>query len=36
VKDLRGNIDQFLTLPLSSEQRQAILESNALRLFPAS
>ena len=36
VKDLRGNIDQFLTLPLSNEQRQAILERNALTLFPTS
>ena len=36
VKDLRGNIDQFLTLPLNSQQRRAILESNALTLFPAS
>ncbi len=36
VKDLRGNIDQFLTLPLSDAQRRAILESNALTLFPAS
>jgi predicted TIM-barrel fold metal-dependent hydrolase len=36
VRDLRGNIDQFLTLPLSSEHRRAILERNALTLFPAS
>jgi uncharacterized protein len=36
VKDLRGNIDQFLTLPLSDGQRRAILETNALTLFPAS
>ena len=35
VKDLRGNIDQFLTLPLSDAQRRAILEANALALFPA-
>jgi len=35
VKDLRGNIDQFLTLPLSDTQRRAILETNALALFPA-
>ncbi len=34
VKDLRGSIDQFLTLPLSDTQRRAILESNALALFP--
>ena len=36
VKDLRGNIDQFLTLPLADEQRRAILETNALNLFPTS
>ena len=36
VKDLRGNIDQFLTLPLPDEQRRAILETNALNLFPTS
>lgn len=36
VKDLRGNIDQFLTLPLSDGHRRAILERNALTLFPAS
>ncbi len=36
VKDMRGNIDQFLTLPLSDGQRRAILERNALTLFPAS
>jgi predicted TIM-barrel fold metal-dependent hydrolase len=35
VKDLRGNIDQFLTLPLNDAQRRAILEANALALFPA-
>jgi len=35
VKDLRGNIDQLLTLPLSDAQRRAILETNALALFPA-
>jgi len=35
VKDLRQNIDQFLTLPLSDEHRQAILEGNALALLPA-
>ena len=34
VKDLRQNIDQFLTLPLTKEQQQAILETNALALFP--
>ncbi|HMA41796.1 MAG TPA: amidohydrolase family protein, partial [Gemmatimonadales bacterium] len=36
VRDLRGNIDQFLTLPLADELRRAILETNALALFPAS
>ena len=35
VKDLRQNIDQFLTLPLTNEQQRAILETNALALFPA-
>jgi len=34
VKDLRQNIDQFLALPLTKEQQQAILETNALALFP--
>src|SRR5262245_7164152 len=34
VKDLRQNIDQFLALPLSDAQRRAILETNALKLFP--
>ncbi len=34
VKDLRQNIDQFLELPLSDAQRTAILETNALALFP--
>ena len=36
VKDLRSNIDQFLTLPLNDSQRRAILETNALTLFPTS
>lgn len=36
VRDLRVNIDQFLTLPLADELRRAILETNALALFPAS
>ena len=35
VKDLRQNIDQFLALPLAETQRRAILETNALTLFPA-
>lgn len=34
VKDLRQNVDQFLALPLSDAQRRAILETNALALFP--
>ena len=34
VKDLRQNIEQFLTLPLSDALRRAILETNALALFP--
>ena len=34
VKDLRQNIDQFLTLPLGDAHRKAILETNALALFP--
>jgi predicted TIM-barrel fold metal-dependent hydrolase len=34
VKDLKQNIDQFLTLPLSDAQRAAILETNALALLP--
>jgi len=35
VHDLRKNIDQFLTLPLSDRHRRAVLETNALALFPA-
>ena len=35
VKDLRHNIDQVLTLPLDDALRQAMLETNALKLFPA-
>jgi hypothetical protein len=35
VRDLRGNIDQFLTLPLSPQLQKAVLEDNALALFPA-
>jgi predicted TIM-barrel fold metal-dependent hydrolase len=35
VKDLRLNIEQFLSVPLSDEHRRAILETNSLRLFPA-
>ena len=36
VSDLRQNVDQFLTLPLSEAHRRAVLETNALTLFPAS
>lgn len=35
VKDMRANIDQFLALPLSDAHKKAILETNALALFPA-
>src|SRR5213595_321294 len=35
VKDMRINIDQFLALPLSDAHKKAILETNALALFPA-
>jgi hypothetical protein len=35
VKDLRMNIDQFLTLPLADDLRRAVLESNPLSFFPA-
>jgi predicted TIM-barrel fold metal-dependent hydrolase len=35
VHDLRKNIDQFLTLPLSDQHRRSVLETNALALFPA-
>jgi hypothetical protein len=34
VKDLRQNIEQFLTLPLNDAQRRAILETNAAAVFP--
>jgi predicted TIM-barrel fold metal-dependent hydrolase len=36
VKDMRGNIDQFLALSLSDAHKKAILETNALALFPAA
>ena len=36
VKDLKLNIDQFLTLPLADAHRKAILQDNALALLPAS
>lgn len=35
VKDLRLNIDQFLTLPLADDLRRAVLETNPLTFFPA-
>jgi predicted TIM-barrel fold metal-dependent hydrolase len=35
VRDMKQNIDQFLALPLSDAHRKAILESNALAVFPA-
>jgi len=34
VKDMRQNIDQFLTLPLAEDVRRRILSDNSLRLFP--
>src|SRR5436309_1114229 len=36
VKTLRVNIDQFLALPLSDPHKKAILETNALALFPST
>ncbi len=36
VKDMRQNIDQFLALPLGDAHQKAILETNALALFPAT
>jgi len=36
VKDMRVNIDQFLALSLSDAHKKAILETNALALFPAA
>ncbi len=36
VPDLGRNIAQFLTLPLSDPHKKAILETNALALFPAA
>ncbi len=36
VKDMRANLDQFLALPLSDSHKKAILETNALVLFPAA
>jgi len=34
VPEVRGNIEQFLALPLSDETRRKILYDNAARLFP--
>ena len=34
VTEMKQNIDQFLTLPLSDAHRRAILETNALALLP--
>jgi uncharacterized protein len=36
VKDMRLNLDQFLSLPLHEAHKKAILETNALALFPAA
>ena len=36
VKDMRANIDQFLALPLTDSDKKAILETNALALFPVA
>ena len=36
VRDMRANIDQFLKLPLDDAHKKAILETNALVLFPAA
>ena len=36
IKDLRQNVDQFLTLPLSAETQRRILSENSLRLFPSN
>jgi uncharacterized protein len=36
VKDMRVNLDQFLGLPLTDSHKKAILETNALALFPVA
>ena len=36
VREMRQNIDQFLALSLDDSHKQAILETNALALFPAA
>lgn len=34
VRDLKQNLDQFMTLPLNDEQKSAITRTNPLRVFP--
>ena len=34
VRDMKQNIEQFTTLPLSDAHRKAILETNALAVLP--
>ena len=36
VREMRQNIDQFLALSLDDSHKRAILETNALALFPAA
>ena len=36
VPSVRGNLEQFLALPLADAARQKILYDNAARLFPVS
>ena len=36
VKRMRGNVDQFLALPLSDSLKRAALEGNPDRLLPRS
>ena len=36
VRDMRHNLDQFLALSLEDSHKKAILETNALALFPAA
>src|SRR5205814_1463733 len=36
VRDMRHNLDQFLALSLEDSHKKAILETNALDLFPAA
>ncbi len=35
VRDMRANLDAFLSLPLTDEAKQAITVENSLRLFPS-